>query len=172
MGASSLTFASWNLSNTLNELLTIALPFLRLPPCLALFLSFHIPQHIVIAFSTKPRCDSDHLCNYHITSINIHVGLILNGMTSLLEDHVSLALSQSQNKWQVDLAALPQESQVQSLVIFLFFKFSLAAKMFVQAFQAKCLILFGTFIAQRCLHICFKAAWSELSGVFPSECTS
>ena len=123
-----------------------------------------------MARSTKLEYDSVHLCNFHITSINVHFGRISNGKTNLLVDHISLALSQSQKRWQVDSDAFPHESQIQSVVIFLFFKFSFVARMFLQAFQAKCLILFGTFISQRRLHVCFKVEGLELSGVLPSDC--
>ena len=72
--------------------------------------------------------------------------------------------------WQVDSNSFPHESQMQSTVIFLFFRFSFVARMFLQAFQAKCLNLFGTFIFHRRLHVCFKAKGSELSGALPSDC--
>ena len=148
----------------------MAFPSLRFPPCLAVFLSFHIPQQIAMARSTKHGYDSVHLCNCHITSINVHCGLISKGKTNLLVDHISLALSQSQKRWQVDSNSFPHESQMQSTVIFLFFRFSFVARMFLQAFQVKCLNLFGTFIFHRRLHVCFKAKGSELSGALPSDC--
>ena len=70
------------LINTLNELLTIAFPFLRMSPCLTSLWFFHIPQHITIVRSTKRGHDSVHLCNCHITSINFHDGRISKGMIS------------------------------------------------------------------------------------------
>ena len=70
----------------------------------------------------------------------------------------------------MDSDAFPHESQMQSLVIFLFFRFSLVAKIFLHAFLAKCLIFFSTFISQRCLHVCFKVVESKLSGVLPLDC--
>lgn len=88
------------------------------------------------------------------------------------DDHTSFACSQNQNKWLMVSTCSPHTSHVLSLVMFLRRKFSFVARIFLQAFHAKCLTLFGTFIYHNLFQVCFIGDWFEPSAITVSHSSS
>lgn len=72
----------------------------------------------------------------------------------------------------MDSTCFLQASHMLSFVIFLLHKFSFVARMFLHAFHAKCLTLFGTFICHSLLQVCFIVDWFEPSAINLTPWTS
>ena len=135
-------------SNTFRALLTITRPGRLLPPTLTSFLLFHIPQQIKTHLSSSPGWAIQPVRSRLKVSTKLQDSWILQGRASLLSFQTSVPQLQKQSTCMVVSVCPQQASHVLDSVIILRKRDSLVGRIPLQAFHAKCLILFGTFRLQ------------------------
>ena len=96
--------------------------------------------------SNSPYCASQQIRSLLKVPKKLRDSWTLKGRESLQELYTFVPRLQKQSKCMVVSTCLPQSSHILLAMIFLWKRESLVARIPLQAFQAKCLILFGRFI--------------------------